>query len=54
MKILSDFIHGFDFVRMTPDNSVIKGGIPAGGTARALVEPRQGDGDLRAEGKLDR
>jgi len=39
IKILSDFIHGFDFVRMKPDNSVIKGGIPAGGTARALVEP---------------
>ena len=38
MKILSDFIHGFDFVRMKPDNSVIKGGVPAGGTARALVE----------------
>jgi hypothetical protein len=39
MKILSDFINGFDFVRMKPDNSVIKGGAPQGGTARALVEP---------------
>jgi hypothetical protein len=39
MKILRDFIHGFDFVRMKPDNSVILGGISAGGTARALVEP---------------
>ena len=39
LKILRDFIHGFDFVRMKPDNSVIKGVIPAGGTARALVEP---------------
>jgi hypothetical protein len=42
MKILSDFINGFDFVRMAPDNSVIKGGAPraglGGGTARALVE----------------
>ena len=37
--ILRDFIHGFDFVRMKPDNSIIKGGAPAGGTARALVEP---------------
>jgi len=37
--ILRDFIHRFDFVRMKPDNSVIKGGIPPGGTARALVEP---------------
>jgi hypothetical protein len=39
LKILSDFIHGFDFVRMAPDNSVIKGGTPPGGSARALVEP---------------
>jgi hypothetical protein len=38
-KILSEFIHSFDFVRMRPDNAVIKGGIPAGGSARALVEP---------------
>ena len=38
MKILSDFINGFDFVRMAPDDSVIKGGAPRGGTARALVE----------------
>lgn len=39
IKILSDFIHGFDFIRMKPDNSVIKGGIPVGGSARALVQP---------------
>jgi hypothetical protein len=39
MKILRDFIHGFDFLRMQPDDSVIRGGIPAEGTARALVEP---------------
>jgi hypothetical protein len=37
MKILSEFIHGFDFVRMQPDNSLIVGGVPAGGSARALV-----------------
>lgn len=37
--ILGRFMRGLDFVRMKPDNSVIKGGIPAGGTARALVEP---------------
>jgi hypothetical protein len=37
MKILRDFINGFDFVRMSPDNSVIKGGAPPAGTARALV-----------------
>lgn len=39
MKILSDFINSFDFVRMAPDNSVIRGGVPERGTARALVEP---------------
>jgi len=39
LKILSDFINGFDFVRMAPDNAVIKGGAPSGGSARALVEP---------------
>jgi len=37
--ILSKFIRGLDFIRMKPDNSVIKGGIPSNGTARALVEP---------------
>lgn len=39
LHILSDFIHGFNFVQMKPDNSIIKGGIPTGGFARALVEP---------------
>lgn len=38
LKVLRDFINGFEFVRMKPDNSVIKGGVPAGCTARALVE----------------
>jgi len=37
--ILSAFINGFDFIEMRPDNSVIKGGIPEGGTVRALVQP---------------
>jgi hypothetical protein len=37
--ILSDFIRSFDFVHMKPDNSIIKGGVLAGGSARALVEP---------------
>jgi hypothetical protein len=49
LKILKDFIDGFDFIKMKPDNAIIKGGvisIPLGGnppeakaTARALVEP---------------
>jgi hypothetical protein len=39
MRILRDFINDLDFVRMKPDNSVIKGGVPKGCTGRALVEP---------------
>jgi len=39
MRILGDFIRRFDFVQMHPDNSVIRGGVPEGGTARALVQP---------------
>jgi hypothetical protein len=39
LRILKDFIHGFDFVRMAPDNAILRGGIPDKATARALVEP---------------
>jgi hypothetical protein len=38
LSILKDFIHSFDFVRMAPKNAVIKGGVPKGATARALIE----------------
>jgi hypothetical protein len=38
LRILSDFIKSFDFAKMTPDNSVIKGGVPDKATARALVQ----------------
>jgi hypothetical protein len=48
LRVLKQFIEGFDVVRMKPDNSVIKGGsvtaalagrpMAAGATARALVE----------------
>ncbi|MHC4567952.1 MAG: hypothetical protein ACYTE3_19590, partial [Planctomycetota bacterium] len=38
LGILVDFINGFNFVKMIPDNSVIKGGVPEKATARALVE----------------
>jgi hypothetical protein len=38
LRILSQFITGFDFVRMTPDDSVVVGGAPAGGSVRALVD----------------
>jgi len=36
---LKRFIEGFQFVRMEPDNEVIRGGVPEGATARALAEP---------------
>jgi hypothetical protein len=39
MKVLSDFIHGFEFVRMRPDSQVVKGGLPAKGQVRVLSEP---------------
>ena len=38
LKILSDFINGFNFIKMRPDDSVIKGGVPDEATAHALVE----------------
>jgi hypothetical protein len=38
MKVLKDFIHSFDFVRMRPDRGVIKAGVPAGMEAWALAE----------------
>jgi hypothetical protein len=38
LRILCDFITSVDFIRMTPDDSIIKGGAPSGGAARALVE----------------
>ena len=39
LKILSDFIHGFEFSKMKPDNSVIKSELPAGVWRTRLVEP---------------
>jgi hypothetical protein len=38
LKALKDFIDGFDFIHMRPDDGVIKGGVPAGATARVLAE----------------
>ncbi len=37
LRILKDFLYGFDFVRMKPDNAVIKS-VSGGLSARALVE----------------
>jgi len=39
LRVLKEFLYRFDFVKMAPDNAVIKGGVPAGGAARALAEP---------------
>jgi hypothetical protein len=39
LKILSDFINGFDFVRLSPGDSILKGLVPGPGTVRALIEP---------------
>lgn len=38
LRILKDFVHSFDFIRMRPDNSIFKGGLPEKARARALVE----------------
>jgi hypothetical protein len=38
MQTLTRFIHGFDFVRMKADNSVVKGGFPEKAKAYALAE----------------
>lgn len=38
LGILSSFINSFDFIKMRPDNSVIKAGVPEKATARALVQ----------------
>jgi hypothetical protein len=38
LGILIDFINSFDFIKMKPDNSIIKGGMPDKATVRALVQ----------------
>ncbi len=39
LGFLRDFINGFDFIRMRPDDSVLTSDLPDGTTARALVQP---------------
>jgi hypothetical protein len=41
MKVLKDFIHSFDFVRMRPDQSLLKSGLPQKGKGRVLAESGQ-------------
>lgn len=38
LGILKDFINSFEFIRMQPDNSIIKRGVPEKATAGALAE----------------
>jgi hypothetical protein len=41
LQILSRFINSFDFVRMRPDNSIIKGDLPKAVSVRALSQDGQ-------------
>lgn len=38
LKVLKDFIHGFDFLRMTPEPGVVKGGVPRKGAVHVLAQ----------------
>lgn len=38
MKVLKDFLHGFNFLRMKPAGDVVKGGLPEKGRATVLAE----------------
>jgi hypothetical protein len=38
LRVLRNFMHGFEFWRMAPTN-LIRSGVPAGSTARMLAEP---------------
>ncbi|MCW5557544.1 MAG: hypothetical protein KIT22_06915 [Verrucomicrobiae bacterium] len=39
LRILGEFFRSLDFIHMAPDNSVLRGGLPDGVSARALVLP---------------
>jgi hypothetical protein len=39
MRILRDFINGFEFVKLKPDHTVIQGSVPKGTWRGALAEP---------------
>ncbi len=41
MKVLKDFMYGFNFIRMHPDNTVIRNGLDKQTEAYVLVEPGQ-------------
>lgn len=37
LKILKDFLHGFDFLRMQPEQGIVKGGVPNKGAVHVLA-----------------
>jgi hypothetical protein len=39
IHVLKRFLDGFEFIRMKPDESLVKGGLPAKGRSRVLSEP---------------
>lgn len=39
IRVLKEFLDGFDFTRMAPDEAVVKDGLPAKGRAHVLSEP---------------
>jgi hypothetical protein len=39
LKVLKDFVHGLNFIAMSPQDSVISRGVPEGATARVLADP---------------
>jgi hypothetical protein len=41
LRFLKEFLEGFEFVKMKPDNTVFRGDAPAGMTMRVLAEPGQ-------------
>ncbi len=38
LKVLKEFIHSFDFLRMKPDKTVIRGGLPTKARAQLRTE----------------
>ncbi len=41
LRILKEFLEGFDFIRMQPDDTVVKSKLPKGVTARVLCQSGQ-------------
>jgi len=39
ISVLKEFLHGFDFIRMKPDDALVKGGLPGNTRGRVLSEP---------------